>query len=245
MLFWILIIEIFSRSGVRMHQPKAKAKAKANPTVSSVSQHKTENRTEEKLKHICVLVFFKCTSSAFILATVLRWLTLLDLQLQWRLQLKKSVNSIFTNQFVISEQRLGSQQTSCMKIFDAFLVILPEMFVSRNILWTKKVQLTLQQHGGRRWWRDLYFRVDLLFTYSTVTASKEKTHEWQMEVDHLSKIKCLHMNTESQSVLIMLQLLKQTNKKQKAAFKHKHFPVGPLSRCTGRLSLCVWAFIPI
>lgn len=66
-----------------------------------------------------------------------------------------------------------------------------------------------------------------------------------MEVDHLSKIKCLHMNTESQSVLIMLQLLKQTNKKQKAAFKHKHFPVGPLSRCTGRLSLCVWAFIPI
>lgn len=82
MLFWILIIEIFSCSGVRMHQPKAKAKAKANPTVSSVSQHKTEKRTEEKLKHICVLVFFKCTSSAFILATVLRWLTLLDLQLQ-------------------------------------------------------------------------------------------------------------------------------------------------------------------
>lgn len=84
MLFWILIIDIFSRSGVRMHQPKAKAKAKAkaNPTVSSVSQHKTENRTEEKLKHICVLVFFKCTLSAFILATVLRWLTLLDLQLQ-------------------------------------------------------------------------------------------------------------------------------------------------------------------
>lgn len=86
MLFWILIIDIFSRSGVRMHQPKAnakaKAKAKANPTVSSVSQHKTENRTEEKLKHICVLFFFKCTLSAFILATVLRWLTLLDLQLQ-------------------------------------------------------------------------------------------------------------------------------------------------------------------
>lgn len=86
MLFWILIIVIFSRSGVRMHQPKAnakaKAKAKANPTVSSVSQHKTENRTEEKLKHICVLFFLKCTSSAFILATVLRWLTLLDLQLQ-------------------------------------------------------------------------------------------------------------------------------------------------------------------
>lgn len=80
MLFWILIIDIFSRSGVRMHQPKAKAKA--NPTVSSVSQHKTENRTEEKLKHICVLFFFKCTLSAFILATVLRWLTLLDLQLQ-------------------------------------------------------------------------------------------------------------------------------------------------------------------
>lgn len=78
MLFWILIIVIFSRSGVRMHQPKAKA----NPTVSSVSQHKTEKRTEEKLKHICVFDFFKCTLSAFILATVLRWLTLLDLQLQ-------------------------------------------------------------------------------------------------------------------------------------------------------------------
>lgn len=48
MLFWILIIgQVVSRSGVRMHQPKAnakaKAKAKANPTVSSVSQHKTEN----------------------------------------------------------------------------------------------------------------------------------------------------------------------------------------------------------
>lgn len=83
MLFWILIIgQVVSRSGVRMHQPKAKAKAKANPTVSSVSQHKTEKRTEEKLKHICVLFFLKCTSSAFILATVLRWLTLLDLQLQ-------------------------------------------------------------------------------------------------------------------------------------------------------------------
>lgn len=85
MLFWILIIgQVVSRSGVRMHQPKAKAKAKAkaNPTVSSVSQHKTENRTEEKLKHICILFFFKCTLSAFILATVLRWLTLLDLQLQ-------------------------------------------------------------------------------------------------------------------------------------------------------------------
>lgn len=85
MLFWILIIgQVVSRSGVRMHQPKAKAKAKAkaNPTVSSVSQHKTENRTEEKLKHICILFFFKCTLSAFILAIVLRWLTLLDLQLQ-------------------------------------------------------------------------------------------------------------------------------------------------------------------